>query len=189
MTGRLARARRVLAALLVAAPAACHKAAPPPAATAASLAVLDSTAEAGLAARYAARTWLGSLPGGTATGKLDADEMLRAFARSDSAPVVFGGTVTAILAHPEGKVVVVEPDYHDADTIADFELWASCPDSLAALASHQESMPRREVAVVSRVRSVQRLVWSLDEYSNGARDRYYVEGSCLALVPLPQAAQ
>lgn len=179
---------RVLATLVAAAPAACHKEAPPPAA-AASLATLDSAAEAGLAVRYAARTWLASLPGGTVARKLDADEMMRAFARRDSAPVVFGGTVTAILARAGGKVVVLEPDYHDADTIADFEVWASCSDSLAALAAHQETMARREVAVVSRVESVQRLVWSLDEYSNGARDRYYVAGSCLALVPLPQSAE
>jgi len=187
--------RRALLALAAALAGACQKAsgaagsaAPAAGAPAVSLASLDSEAVARLAAQYQGRAWLASLPAaGTVTGRLDAAAMTRAFARPDSSPVVFAGTVTSILARAGGKVVVVEPDYHGADGVADFELWASCADSLAAIASRQVTMARHEVAVVSRVHDVQRLVWMPEDAGASVRDRYYVEGSCLALVPLPQS--
>jgi hypothetical protein len=154
-----------------------------------SLATLDSQVVAGLATRYGALPWTVSLPnGGTVTKKLDAAAMTRAFVRRDSAPIVFAGTVSQILARATGKVVVLLPDYHDATPIADFEVWAECSDSLAALAVRQKARVRPEVAIVSRAIRVERLVWAMVDDASGARDRFYVAGSCLAVTPLPQSA-
>jgi len=187
--GGRSRRHRLAVALAGTALLACRHEAPAPPATSSHDAIqaADSLVVAALAAPYHARTWTQTLPpAGTLTRMLNAEEMMRAFARDDTAPVAFAGTVTQILARENGRVVVVEPDYHGAEPVADFELWALCSDSLATLAERQERMPRKEVAVVARVGRVERLVWSQDDYANGARTRYYVEAGCLALAPLPQ---
>jgi hypothetical protein len=155
-----------------------------------SLATLDSQVVARLATQYRALPWTASLPNGSTNAKkLDAAAMTRAFVRSDSAPLVFAGTVSEILARVSGKVVVLQPDYHGETPIADFELWATCSDSLAALAARQKHLSRPEVAIVSRARRVDRLVWATEDDANGARDRYYVAGSCLDVTPLPQSSE